>query len=87
MNRQKDALANGMRLENASWGTWWKQRSTRSAQNRTVSLIVIRLFDVLQLAAPVLIALEISTHLPDLLPVYIHCGQCCLCRSKEARQC
>ncbi|KAI0788903.1 hypothetical protein C8Q75DRAFT_195557 [Abortiporus biennis] len=27
MTRQKNAIANGMRLENASWRTWWKQRN------------------------------------------------------------
>ena len=24
---QKNEIANGMRLENASWRTWWKQRN------------------------------------------------------------
>lgn len=27
MTRQKNAIANGIRLENASWRTWWKQRN------------------------------------------------------------
>ncbi|KAF9530386.1 hypothetical protein CPB83DRAFT_763472 [Crepidotus variabilis] len=27
MTRQKKAIANGARLENASWRTWWKQRN------------------------------------------------------------
>jgi predicted ATPase len=27
MTRQKNDIANGMRLENASWRTWWKQRN------------------------------------------------------------
>ncbi|KAH8103954.1 hypothetical protein BXZ70DRAFT_674671 [Cristinia sonorae] len=27
MTRQKNAVANGTRLENASWRTWWKQRN------------------------------------------------------------
>ncbi|KAJ6619901.1 hypothetical protein B0H10DRAFT_2433181 [Mycena sp. CBHHK59/15] len=27
MTRQKNEIANGMRLENASWRTWWKQRN------------------------------------------------------------
>ncbi|KAF5316560.1 hypothetical protein D9619_006287 [Psilocybe cf. subviscida] len=27
MTRQKNAIANGARLENASWRTWWKQRN------------------------------------------------------------
>lgn len=27
MTRQKNAIANGTRLENASWRTWWKQRN------------------------------------------------------------
>ena len=27
MTRQKNAIVNGMRLENASWRTWWKQRN------------------------------------------------------------
>jgi hypothetical protein len=26
MTRQKNEIANGTRLENASWRTWWKQR-------------------------------------------------------------
>jgi hypothetical protein len=27
MTRNKNEIANGMRLENASWRTWWKQRN------------------------------------------------------------
>ncbi|KXN84252.1 hypothetical protein AN958_12825 [Leucoagaricus sp. SymC.cos] len=27
MTRQKNEIANGLRLENASWRTWWKQRN------------------------------------------------------------
>jgi len=27
MTRQKNAITNGARLENASWRTWWKQRN------------------------------------------------------------
>ncbi|EIW75068.1 hypothetical protein CONPUDRAFT_66052 [Coniophora puteana RWD-64-598 SS2] len=27
MTRQKNDIANGVRLENASWRTWWKQRN------------------------------------------------------------
>ena len=27
MTRNKNAIANGSRLENASWRTWWKQRN------------------------------------------------------------
>jgi hypothetical protein len=27
MTRQKNEIANGIRLENASWRTWWKQRN------------------------------------------------------------
>jgi hypothetical protein len=27
MTKQKNEIANGMRLENASWRTWWKQRN------------------------------------------------------------
>ncbi|EIN03870.1 hypothetical protein PUNSTDRAFT_123132 [Punctularia strigosozonata HHB-11173 SS5] len=27
MTKQKDHIANGVRLENASWRTWWKQRN------------------------------------------------------------
>jgi hypothetical protein len=27
MTRQKNTVANGTRLENASWRTWWKQRN------------------------------------------------------------
>ena len=27
MTRQKNEIANGSRLENASWRTWWKQRN------------------------------------------------------------
>lgn len=27
MTRNKYEIANGMRLENASWRTWWKQRN------------------------------------------------------------
>jgi hypothetical protein len=27
MTRRKNEIANGARLENASWRTWWKQRN------------------------------------------------------------
>ena len=27
MTRQKNEIQNGLRLENASWRTWWKQRN------------------------------------------------------------
>lgn len=27
MTRQKNEIENGIRLENASWRTWWKQRN------------------------------------------------------------
>ena len=27
MTRQKNEITNGIRLENASWRTWWKQRN------------------------------------------------------------
>lgn len=27
MTKQKNEIANGLRLENASWRTWWKQRN------------------------------------------------------------
>ena len=27
MTKQKNEIANGVRLENASWRTWWKQRN------------------------------------------------------------
>lgn len=27
MTKQKNEIANGARLENASWRTWWKQRN------------------------------------------------------------
>ena len=27
MTRKKNEIANGVRLENASWRTWWKQRN------------------------------------------------------------
>jgi hypothetical protein len=27
MTRQKNEITNGVRLENASWRTWWKQRN------------------------------------------------------------
>ncbi|KAH9995492.1 hypothetical protein BJV77DRAFT_1093571 [Russula vinacea] len=33
MTRQKNEIANGVRLENASWRTWWKQRN----QLKTIS--------------------------------------------------
>ncbi|KAI0074514.1 hypothetical protein K474DRAFT_1529825 [Panus rudis PR-1116 ss-1] len=33
MTRQKNAIANGMRLENASWRTWWKQRNKLKTVN------------------------------------------------------
>ena len=33
MTKQKNEIANGVRLENASWRTWWKQRN----ELRTVS--------------------------------------------------
>ncbi|KAF9269230.1 hypothetical protein L218DRAFT_851834 [Marasmius fiardii PR-910] len=33
MTRQKNEIANGMRLENASWRTWWKQRNKLKTVN------------------------------------------------------
>lgn len=30
MTRLKNEIANGIRLENASWRTWWKQRNNLS---------------------------------------------------------
>ena len=30
MTRLKNEIANGIRLENASWRTWWKQRNKLS---------------------------------------------------------
>ncbi|EEB98932.1 hypothetical protein MPER_01473 [Moniliophthora perniciosa FA553] len=33
MTRQKNEIANGMRLENASWRTWWKQRNNLKTVN------------------------------------------------------
>ncbi|KAG7094142.1 hypothetical protein E1B28_007754 [Marasmius oreades] len=33
MTRQKNEITNGMRLENASWRTWWKQRNNLQTVN------------------------------------------------------
>ncbi len=40
MTRQKNAIANGARLENASWRTWWKQRNkTQDGVPRDAQLV------------------------------------------------
>jgi hypothetical protein len=42
MTRQKNAIANGVRLENASWRTWWKQRNKlRTVSPETLNWYVI----------------------------------------------
>ena len=46
MTRQKNEIANGMRLENASWRTWWKQRNklktvTPEKLNWSVFVVVV----------------------------------------------
>lgn len=44
MTRQKNAIANGVRLENASWRTWWKQRNKlRTVSPETLNWQVIGL--------------------------------------------
>ena len=45
MTRQKNAIANGMRLENASWRTWWKQRNKlKTISPETLNWYVSNLF-------------------------------------------
>uniref|UniRef100_A0A0W0EW76 Nitrogen regulatory protein areA GATA-like domain-containing protein n=1 Tax=Moniliophthora roreri TaxID=221103 RepID=A0A0W0EW76_MONRR len=45
MTRQKNEIANGMRLENASWRTWWKQRNKLKTVNpETLNWSVIILY-------------------------------------------
>jgi hypothetical protein len=33
MTRQKNDIANGVRLENASWRTWWQKRGQLKTVN------------------------------------------------------
>lgn len=52
MTRQKNEIANGTRLENASWRTWWKQRNglqtvNPETLNWSVSLHLFALFSFL----------------------------------------
>ena len=49
MTRQKNEIANGIRLENASWRTWWKRRNglgtvTPETLNWSVSSILLSHF-------------------------------------------
>lgn len=46
MTRQKNEIANGARLENASWRTWWKQRN----KLKTISPETLNWCDQLALA-------------------------------------
>lgn len=42
MTRLKTQIANGMRLENASWRTWWKQRNKlQTISPETLNWLVI----------------------------------------------
>jgi len=46
MTRQKNEIQNGLRLENASWRTWWKQRNklkTISPETLSWSVAVLSL--------------------------------------------
>ena len=44
MTRQKNEIANGPRLENASWRTWWKQRNKlKTVSPETLNWYVVRL--------------------------------------------
>jgi len=42
MTRHKNEVTNGVRLENASWRTWWKQRNKlRTISPETLNWLVI----------------------------------------------
>ena len=44
MTKQKNEIANGLRLENASWRTWWKQRNKlKTVSPETLNWYVVRL--------------------------------------------
>ncbi|KAK1236218.1 protein phosphatase regulator [Marasmius sp. AFHP31] len=57
MTRQKNEIANGMRLENASWRTWWKQRNKLKTVNPE-SLNWLKDSDVTWLYGPLHTAVE-----------------------------
>lgn len=45
MTRHKNDIANGVRLENASWRTWWKQRNKlKTISPETLNWYVLLLF-------------------------------------------
>ncbi|KAJ7492002.1 hypothetical protein FB451DRAFT_1501321, partial [Mycena latifolia] len=59
MTRQKNEIANGMRLENASWRTWWKQRNKlKTVTPETLNWLVLKDSDVTWLYGPLHTAVE-----------------------------
>ncbi|KAI0057410.1 hypothetical protein BV25DRAFT_1812353 [Artomyces pyxidatus] len=61
MTRQKNEIANGMRLENASWRTWWKQRNKlKTVSPETLNWCVLKDSDVTWLYGPLHTAVDWS---------------------------
>ena len=63
MTRQKNEIANGARLENASWRTWWKQRNKlKTVSPETLNWYVL-LLDNPSLHFVIVFLLLIGTHM------------------------
>ncbi|KAA1470179.1 hypothetical protein DENSPDRAFT_741693, partial [Dentipellis sp. KUC8613] len=59
MTRQKNEIANGARLENASWRTWWKQRNKlKTISPETLNWCVLKDSDVTWLYGPLHTAVD-----------------------------
>ncbi|KLO11527.1 hypothetical protein SCHPADRAFT_792177, partial [Schizopora paradoxa] len=59
MTKNKNEIANGVRLENASWRTWWKQRNNLSTVSpETLNWFVLKDSDVTWLYGPLHTAVE-----------------------------
>lgn len=53
MTKQKNEIANGVRLENASWRTWWKQRNKlRTVSPETLNWCVFRSSSIIFISSP-----------------------------------
>jgi hypothetical protein len=53
MTRQKNEITNGVRLENASWRTWWKQRNKlKTISPETLNWSVYFAFSLHEITSP-----------------------------------
>ncbi|KAH8110827.1 hypothetical protein DFH11DRAFT_1513861 [Phellopilus nigrolimitatus] len=59
MTKQKNEIANGVRLENASWRTWWKQRNKlKTVSPETLNWCALKDSDVTWLYGPLHTAVD-----------------------------